>query len=487
VRVRGDFDGFEGFDPHDEVFCQRIIGGLSGLGADEALTIAEFGPGQLTVWEVRQDQAGTPRWFAWPASWPEFTEEGELSWRKLRDFIAPEIAARLMLVHEPGIGSADNVGYAALALAKQIYPTAPSIRLSRPVSELIAEAAVRVPLCQWYELAALRQAESGKLIPTVQPLFPPGARRGDKRPFTIWTEQADDPSVCFVVLAREDDADPPDYRVVSLESASLPPDEYRLTATLLRPGRVRFDGLSEPLSADDRSWDDVLGAVPGRIIRHLPAHLIIAIELCGPQPLFDQRVDCAQRLIEAIEAGPGGPVSYSLVGYGAHAHARMTQDLPVEELCWADSAPIALGALAALGKRRAQTEGSDLAAKLECALHHVHRRLPAGASSAAGRPALVAIGTRPPFLHAQDLSDALPCPQGLDWRKAINGLTERHDGIALGAIYDGYPVVDAWASLGSHARARPSAFDARQFALDLGLLSQLQPAMPLPLIEDGGR
>ena len=109
-----------------------------------------------------------------------------------------------MLVHEPGwYWWADNVGSAALALAKQFaLRRRRSGSLGRSVEDLIPEAAVRAPLCQWYELAALRQAESGKLIPTVQPLFPPGRRRGDKRPFTDRTEQADDLSVCFVVLAR---------------------------------------------------------------------------------------------------------------------------------------------------------------------------------------------------------------------------------------------------------------------------------------------
>jgi len=61
-------------------------------------------------------------------------------------------------------------------------------------------------------------------------------------------------------------------------------------------------------------------------------------------------------------------------------------------------------------------------------------------------------------------------------------MTERHEGIALGAIHDGEPAAEAWLHLGSHARGRPSGFAPRRFAARLGLITPGLPAMPLPMV-----
>jgi hypothetical protein len=486
--VQGTF----GRGSEDDVFLQRVISETAGLGPGESVTIAECAPERATRWEVRLDPIGTPVVTAWSVPWPDLAEaDGTLSAGKLDDHIRPTTPGeRLLTAHvHPASGtpgpadSPDSPDAIAFSHATRLYPDAPVYHLTQPAGDLIRAARKAVPLTQWYELAALRPGPDGRLILTTRPLFPPGAVRGDQRPFGTWVEPAEDPRTAFVVLAHEDDADTPHYRVVSQQSALLPAGPHQVTARLLRPGLVRFDGLPEPLSDDPRTWDEVQAAIPVRIPVFHPAHLIIVIELCEPQLRYAQRVDCAVRLIADVADGARAPVRYSLVGYGSHAYVRMTREDPIEELCWGDDAPMALGALGRLGNRKALADGSKHGAKLECALHHVAGRLAAG-NRTDERLVLVGIGTRPPFPHEQGTDAALPCGRGLDWRKVLQGMTERHGGMTFGAIYDGEPAAEAWLKLGSHAHGWPSAFASRQFAGNLGLITPGLPAMPLPLLRE---
>ena len=480
--------GTFGSGSESDDFFRRVISETSRLGPGESVTIAECAPERATRWEVRLDPVGTPIVTAWSASWPDLSgAAGTLSAGELGKHFTPATRGRLLIAHvHPANGTADpGQGPDAIAFdhVTRLYSGASVYRLTEPAGDLIRAARKAVPLTQWYELAALRPGPDGKLILTTQPLFPPGAVSGDKRQFGTWIEPAEEPRTAFVVLAHEDDADTPHYRVVSQQSAPLPPGPHPVTARLLRPGLVRFDGLPEPLSDDPRTWDEVLAAIPGRIPVFRPAHLIIVIELCDPQLRYAQRVDCAVRLIQDVDDGARAPVRYSLVGYGSHAYVRMTREDPIEELCWGDDAPVALGALGRLGNRKALADGSGHGAKLECALHHVAGRLAPG-DRTDERLVLVAIGTRPPFPHEQGTDAALPCGRGLDWRKVLHGMTERHHGMAFGAIYDGEPPAEAWLMLGSHAHGRPSGFASRQFATTLGLIRPGLPAMPLPLLHE---
>jgi hypothetical protein len=478
----------DGDDPEKEDFLRCVVGEVSSLSAADVLVIAEFAPEEAAFWEVRLDLVGTPHVVRWPVPWAGLADGGMLSRGRLIEYIRPQEHARLILAQvSPPLDAGPPSGRApaAFRLAAELCPEAPVFHLAEPVDGLIRAAVSEVPLTQWYELAALREGPGGKLIRTVQALFPPESVRGDASPFTIRVEAAEDPRTVFAVLAREDDADPPDYRIVSLESAPLPPGQYRVNARLLRPGRVRFEGLPDPLSADARTWSQVLAAIPERVPVAAPAHLVIAVELCGPQLRYAQRMDCATRLVQDIAEGARAPVRYSLIGYGSHSFVRMTHEDPIEELCWADHASMALGALARLGNRKALAGGSAFGAKLECALDHIDRRLAATEGLDNEQSVLVAIGTRPPFPCVQDMSRALPCPHGLDWRKTVSKM--EHSGMAFGAVYDGDPVAEVWERLGSHARGRPSGFFAREFAMTLALLSPALPAIPLPLIRGKGR
>lgn len=479
---------FSGSDGDADAFLARLVSEIAGLGVGRALTIVEFSPGHANVWEVRLDRSGTPRVRYWTKPWTDLSDASELSRQELHDFIQPEDPSRLMFVRS-GDGGYDSYDGLAVDLARPQFRAAPLYRCDEAADDLIGAATASVPLVQWYELAVLRRTVSGRLIPTGQLLFPPGARRGDHpRQFTIQCEQADDQGTVFAVLARDDDEDPPAYGLVSLESARLTPGAHDVTATLVRPGKVRFrvDGLAGLTSPDPRTWFEILAAVPERLPPSAPVHLITVVELCGPERLFLQRIDCAERLVETIAAEARGTVSYSLAGYASHAFARMETDIPVEVLSWAGSAHAMLGALGHLGSQGALSDGSQHAAKLECALHQVSVRL-AGSGAQAARPVVVTIGSRPPFPAKQEhISEILPCPNRKDWRQDLRQLSDKYPGIAFGAIHDGYPEVEAWKHLGSDARSRPDAFDVRQFTVNLGLLSPTTQFVPLPLTEQRG-
>ena len=484
--VHSNFGG----DPGTDEFFGRVVGEAASLGVEEVITIAEFAPEQATRWELSFDLTGAPRVTASRVPWADLTDDDcPLSQARLEDHIRPVTPARFLLACVRPAGTAADAPSArasqttAFDLATRLYQGIPAYHVAVPVGDLIRAARKEFPLALWYRLAMLRACPDGTLIMTTQRLFPPGALRGDQRMFEIWVEPSEDARTAFVVLALDDDADRPDYRLVSVQSAQLPPGPHQVTATLVRPGLVRFDGLPGPLTGDPRSWAEVKAAVPGHIPASHPAHLVIAVELCGPQLQYAQRVDCAIRLIQDVADGARAPIRYSLVGYGSHVFPRMKDEPPIEELCWSDEAPMALAALSRLRNRQALTGGSAHAAKLECALHHVAGRLATG-SMVDDRPVLVTIGTLPPFPCAQDAGEALPCKQGLDWRKTVGAMTDRHDGMAFGAVYDGEPVAEAWRFLGSHARALPAGFASRQFAAALGLITPAPPAMPLPLTKE---
>jgi hypothetical protein len=471
-------------DPGSDEFTRRVVSEAASLGVGAVLTVAEFAPEQATRWELYFDLTGTPHVTASSLPWADLAGPGGApSSARLGDHIRPVTPDRWLLAYvRPAQAATDPASQAAAAfdLARQLYPDVPRYHIAVPVRDLIRDARREFRLPLWYRLALLRPRPDGTLIMTTQRLFPPGARWGDQRPFPIWVEPAEDPRTAFAVLALDDDADRPDYRLVSLQSAQLPVGPHQVTATLVGPGLVRFEGLPEPLTDDPRTWPEVEAAVPGQIPASHPAHLIIAVELCDPQLRYVQRLDCAMRLIQDVADDARAPVRYSLAAYGSHAFPRMTDEPPIEELCWLDEAPMALAALSRLRNRPALTGGSAHGAKLECALHHVAGRLATG-TRVGERPVLVTIGTRPPFPHAQDPGHALPCKQGLDWRKTLTAMADRHDGMAFGAVYDGEPVAEAWRHLGCHARGLPSGFASRQFAADLGLITPAPPAMPLPL------
>lgn len=464
----------------------------------KALTIAEFTTARVAVWTVRPDNRGTPRvWYRWH-EWSALRTWDMLNEGELLDRLRPEDDTRIVLARttraEPGDtadegGQGRHVADRAFGIARDKYPHAPAFRSPTCVDDLLREATARVPLPSslWYELVLLRRRESGRLELTAQQLFLPEARRGDTRPFTVRCEASDENGTAFAVVTRDAAFS---FELLFLASGRIPPGTYNVTATLLRPGRVRFDGLPARLREDSRNWLDILAALPDSLEVIGPAHLIIAIELCGTAETLRARLDRASQLIGQVRSGADGLVAFSLVTYAAHSQERRTIDEPVTAHAWTETAAGPLDSrLSALRARDPATSRYPDAAPVECMLAEVTRRLRAPEAAAAGRPVLVTIGDRPPFPHRIDPSTGiLPCPKRQDWRVLLRGLADDYAGMAFGVIRDvadddppASPAADIWRQLGTDARAGLDTFDARRFAVDLGLLSARTQNLPLPL------
>jgi hypothetical protein len=479
----------------DEVIVAELAGDIVRLATGKSLIIAEFDTTKVTVWRVRPDSCGTPRVWRESRTWDLLQAWGMLDEPALAGYIRPG-DGDLMVVARTG---RDTEGFEAgrdadraFDVAREAYPPARAFRSTASVDDLLAEATARVPLSSsvWYELVLLRRSGSGRIEFTAQQLFLPEARRGDTRTFTIRCEPSDENGTVFAVAARNPELD---FQLLSMKSARLQPGTYTVTATLTRPGGVRFSGLPTPVRDDSRSWLDVLAVVPERLDVAAPAHLIIAVEVCGTQDDLRARADRARQLVRDA-ANADRPMLFSLVSYGAHTHDRRIPDEAVTTLLWAQADPGVIDQrLERLGERLPANSGHARAAQLECLLADVARRLRHPEAAAIGRPVLVMIGQRPASPHRIDqVSRIFPCPQRNDWRADLRGLSEAHAGMAFGAIRDGCdddddlftddPSDEVWRMLGTDAYARADVFNPRQFAIELGLRSHSRQYLPFPLL-----
>lgn len=490
-------------DPGVEAILAGLTRDITRLPLGKSLTVAEFTPPRITVWKVRSDSRGTPRVWYWWHDWSSVRSWDLLDEGELLDRIRPEDDTCIVLARtglaEPQVRAAEVPGAReadrAFEIARDKYRHAPAFRSAVCVDDLLKEATARVPLPSslWYELVLLRRHHSGDLELTAQQLFLPEARRNDTRAVTIRCEANGENGVAFAVVARDATFS---FELLSLASARIPPGTYEVTATLLRPGLVRFDGLPVRLQADSRNWLDVLAMLPSSLDLIDPAHLIIAIELCGSADVIRARLDRAGQLIDQVRGGSDTPVAFSLVTYASHSHDRKTDDEPVNALAWTETRAIPLErSLRSLNARAPAPSLYPRAAQVECMLAEVTGRLREPDAAAAGRPVLVTIGDRPASPHRIDPSTGIiPCPQRHDWRVLFRGLAEDHAGMAFGVIRDveeeegvpGIPANDIWHCLGTDASASLSAFDARQFAVSLGLLSATTRYVPLPLAVSNG-
>lgn len=473
-------------DPGVGVILAGLTRDIATLPPGKELTLAEFTSSGVTVWRVRPDGVGTPHVRYYPHDWSSLHAQGVLERRELSGLIHLEDAARVVLVLT---GPEGREAGQAFEMARAEYPHARAFPSPVSVDDLLEEATARVPLppSVWYELVLLRRSRSGRLELTAQQLFLPEARRGDIRLFTVRCEASDENGTVFAVAARDAAFN---FELVSLASARIPPGTYDISATLLRPGHVRFDGLPVKLTEDGRSWLEVVAAVPDRLDKIGPAHLIVAIEVCGTAADLQARVDRAGQLIRDVHDGADGPVAASLLTYASHSHDRWTADEPVTTLAWAQTEARPLDdRLDELRAREPAVSRYPRAAQVECMLAEVARRLNGPEAAPAGRPVLVTVGDKPAFPHRLDpASGILPCPQRNDWRATFLGLAHDHAGMAFGVIRDSEAggvldnrADDIWRRLGTDAGATVSTFDARPFAVGLGLLSATIQYLPLPL------
>ena len=249
-------------------------------------------------------------------------------------------------------------------------------------------------LTQWYELVVLRRTRSGRLVLEGCRLFPPSAQPGDRQPFTIRCEPSDGNGTVFAVVT----CDPPrNFRLVSIESVSLTPGCYDLTAELTQPGLIRFHGLPSEPRVDHRSWQDLIAAIPSRIDLYRPAHLVCVVEVSGIADQVQERLSRIEQLIRLM-AAEERELSVSLISYGAHSFDRKVPEEPVQTLTWAAASDEVLSALGNLSDREVTDTGYARAAQLECALTKVAERL----TGRHGRPVLVTVGSRPAFPHRME-------------------------------------------------------------------------------------
>jgi hypothetical protein len=473
-------------DPDVGVILAALTRDIATLPPGKELTLAEFTSSGITVWRVRRDSIGTPHVRYYPYDWSSLHAQGVLERRELSGLIHPEDAGRVVLAL---CDLECREAARAFEIAQAEHPYARAFPSPVPADDLLEEATARVPLppSVWYELVLLRRSRSGRLELTAQQLFLPEARRGDNRLFTVRCEVSDENGTVFAVAARDAAFN---FELVSSVSARIPPGTYDITATLLRPGRVRFDGLPVKLTEDGRSWLEVVSAVPDRLDRIGPAHLIVAIEVCGTAADLQARVDRVSQLIREVGDGADGPVAASLLTYASHSHDRWTADEPVTTLAWAQTEARPLDdRLDELRAREPAASRYPRAAQVECMLVEVARWLNRAEVAPAGRPVLVTVGDKPAFPHRLDpASGILPCPQRHDWRATFLGLAHDHAGMAFGVIRDreasgvpGNRADDIWHRLGTDANATVNTFDVRPFAIGLGLLSATIQYLPLPL------
>jgi hypothetical protein len=482
--------------PDGEAAVSRLSGDIGRLTVDKTLIIAEFHTTEVTAWRIRLDECGTPRVSSRSRTWGSLQERGTLDEPALLAFIRPDDDAVLVLARTGGPRSvgypADRDADGAPRVARDAFPQARTFECEDAVGDLIAEAIDRVPLpsSTWYELVLLTRTRTGRIEFTAQQLFLPEAQRGDTRTFTVRCEASDENGTVFAVAVRNAAFE---FQLMTMQSAHLAAGTYTITATLLRRGGVRFDGLPVQPHDDTRSWLDVIAAVPERLEVIGPAHLIVAVEACGTTADLQARVDRASQLVTGVAAGTDAPVRFSVLTYASHVHERRVTDEPVTVLCWAESDPDHLArCLDWLKARPPAVSGRSPAAQVECLLAEVTELMREPAAASAGRPVLVLVGGRPAFPPRVDLvSGFLPCPSRRDWRTLLDGLRRAYGGMAFGVIRDGDededdlfrdgPSDDLWRMAGSDAYARAGAFNPRRFAVRLGLLSPTVYSLPFPL------
>lgn len=340
-------------------------------------------------------------------------------------------------------------------------------------------------LAEYYSVATLRRTPHGNLHIDLVPLFGPGAAPGDQVAFTARCPSSDERGTVFAVFADSSGGMDAEPRVLSVQSAKVPPGSYRVTAELvyLRPGSLRFSGLPAPLHDDPRRWEDIAAVVPRRLIRDVgPAHLIAAIEISGPPAVVRRRIERIAWLIGHVAATAEDPASYSVITYGPHSinsNSSAYPEVPVTTLAWSETATSALRTLARLARRGADPVGYPAAAQLECLLTDLSRQL----TGREGRPVLVTAGGRPAHPRVLDpVSGIIPCRRRNDWRAALAELRGAHPGMGFGAIHDTRSPDELWAQLGLDVMTTSENLYVPAFAEALGLTAGPVQLLSLPLI-----
>jgi hypothetical protein len=452
---------------------------VARLGPVGELAIVQVAAPGIILWRIRRDRAGTPVCrFSPELPWASLQEHGVLTEEALYQAVRFGDDSEPVLLSAPPAGPEDTWALSVLAAA---YPAAPLIRTETDVAALIRHVLARTPLTRAYGLVVLRPDTSAQLELSAAPLFPVGARRGDRQALPILCEASDADGTVLAVVAGL-----PGRQAVlmSAQAVKLPPGGYDLAAELARPGLVRFGGLPAPVHDERRAWPQIVDRIPDLPLwPPRPVHLICAVETSGPHTLVEDRIGRAGQLVRLAADELEQGLSVSLIAYGPHSFHRGERDEPPEILLWAASGEAAVAELARLYDRPPAPPGYPDAAQVECVLADIADLLRRIRGPDREHRVLVTLGSSPSFPPRPDISGVLPCRRGLDWRAMLRRL-EGDQGLALGAICDDPRGARSpmWIQLGRHSAAFGGLVVLRAFAEPLGLLRPPPQLVPLPLL-----
>jgi hypothetical protein len=480
----GAFFGEDG----DQDVRATLSSELGRVTRPATFTVAEFSVGAATIFQVSRDGHGTPN----ARKWEYHYENGVLAdghesdpWSEAMtdpDLFYRQVAPKL-IVRRP-----DRLPDGLYRLISG--PVAVPVHSCRTrLGDLLRGVLKDSPLVLGYELAGLKHVRASRTRPeglvfTGHPLFSPGQARGARYRVPVMVEPTGDEGTVFAVVTREPRPNLPrrdwPLRPMQVQVARVPPGRYELTAELVRPGKVRLEGLpaQSPLGHCDRSWDELRRLVPRQLMGPpAPVHLICLVEVCGSDEVLQQRIDRLEDLINEARAG-GLPLHVSVVAYGAHGVAWSVDDLPPDIRVRAVPPDQAIKALRGLVGRQPDDREYPRAAQLECAVRLVRELLPRG-----GRPVIVTAGGRPAHPPRLDTSrQIIPCPNWVDGAAELDSLLGIPR-ISFGALRDPKCRGMIWGLLGRHAGATiDDAVDMEGFTANLGLRAVMQ-TVPFPVIE----
>jgi hypothetical protein len=439
------------------------------LGDTDQFMIIEFGQRGPVLWRVARDEVGTPV-SEWRLMTPPAPDD---SWGAYATRLTAPFDHDVLLVRSWG----DESLVSAFTSISQA-PGMAAFESATPVEELLRGAVLDSSLTNGYDLVVLSEGPEATIVPAPHPLFPTGAARGHQATLLIRCRPGLDGSVVFatVVFHRGPFVS---MKLVSVQSAVLGPGDYQVTATLVQPGVVAFEGLPAELAADERPWEEIAGAIPRRLDPPEAVHLVCLLETSGGEELLRRRVALLEGIIGRL-IGHGQPLAISLVTYGPHAVYKDETELPPTVTAWGTSTTRALGDLAKIrALRQPDPNEYPMAAQLECALREVRNRL-AHSDHVEGRPVLVTVGGRPPHpARVVEATQIVPCPRGTDWQQTVSDLRRIQDITSFAVPDDSFTDWDTWRAIGWNGIAGPQT-DTDLLVTMLGI--RQVPASPFPVI-----
>ncbi len=474
---------------------------LAGLRPDTETTVVEVGHEGITVTRISLDRFGSSRLDrcadkAWTTMLPMlstveperyFQLAGAISaldrlaiWSRLRSDIPdipaghPLVICRLAgwLIPEWAASVAARPGASLVRTAG----TAASVPALTLLGKLAAEAPLR---CPYQLLVAVIDAESGAVETRAQQLFPQGAEPGAESRLSLRSLPGDHADTTLAVFAGHEARGEP----LALFSATPPTAEFELHAVLAGPGRVQ---IVEPADhrAHLKAWAEVRESIPDRVdLLAVPADLVCAIDLSGPNDLVSARRRLIRRLLEilATEYPESAQLRVAVLTCTDHHFQRAREYLPVVQ--GKEFGP-ALDAQAWLSRQTAADELYPLAAPVEDLLHEASLLLLGSRQN--GRAArLLTVAGRRPHPYPQGGGRILRCPLKYQWREIAGELAGPITARCV-AVTDAFPRDDTlnaiWRDVGPAGLHALPDVTPQLIAEDLGLLVKNPQRIPVPLL-----